>query len=302
MRTIRAIGLVVYTYGVMEERLEVLRRWFDAVEAWLGQPFAEYGFAPRGKESLRVWKATEHNRERLVERLRVERPWFVLDFGWPAGTLKARAYKTGGVDVALKSREQPWKGGTSYRSPSYLSLIAHRNLLEQGNCVEGLLQLATSAWQAIDGVYGFIDVETGVPPQADLIHNFDQLLSNRIPPEYFAEFKAWQLLQPSLDRRVWKAFWGNLLGAEHLRRLGGIEQLRRGDALRRRLPEFERQAYQEGLEALESCECYQKRSELTDGGVLLTLSESPLSWDDAEVQKRRQRLDATLAAIALRGG
>ena len=40
MRTIRAIGLVVYTYGVMEERLEVLRRWFDAVEAWLGQPFA----------------------------------------------------------------------------------------------------------------------------------------------------------------------------------------------------------------------------------------------------------------------
>lgn len=301
MDTIRAVGLVVYAYGVLEERLEALWDWFGEVEAWVGQPFAEYYFTPRGKQSLRIWKATRQNRERLLERLRVEQPWFVLDLGWPAGTLKARAYQTEGADVALKSREQPWKGGADYCWPSYLSLIAHRSLLEREGSVDGLLQLAMSAWRAIDGVYGFIDIETGVPPQADLIHTFDHLLSNLITPEYDQEFTAWQLLRSYLDRRVWKAFWGNLLGAEHLIRLGGIEELRRSDApYRRRLPEFEQQAYREGTRILQESSGYHRWLDLDNQGVLLTLSESPLTWYDHDEQQRRQALDKALTKIALR--
>ncbi len=300
MDTIRAVGLVVYTYGVLEERLGTIWDWFGEVEAWMRHPLAEYGFTPRGKQSLRIWKATRQNRERLLDRLRVEQPWFVLNFGWPAGTLKARAYQTEGGDVALKSREQPWKGGARYRSPSYLSLIAHRNLLEHEGSVDGFLQLAVSAWRAVDGVYGFIDVETGVPPQADLIHNFDHLLSNLIPPEYEAEFTAWQLLRPNLDPRVWKAFWGSLLGPEHLIRLGGIEELRRSDApFRRRLPEFEQRAYREGTRILQGSDGYHRWLDLDNKGVLLTLSESPLTWYGRREQQRRQALDRALAQIAL---
>lgn len=301
MSTIRAVGLVVYTYGVLEERLETLWDWFRGVEAWMGHAFAEYCFTPRDKESRRIWKATRQNREKLFERLKAEQPWFVLYLGWPAATLKGRAYQTEGVHAWLKSQRQPPKGGASNRSPSYLSLIAHRSLLERESSVDGFLQLAASGWRAADGVYGFIDVETEVQPQADLIHNFDHLLSDLIAREYFEEFRVWQWLKPHLDRRVWKAFWGNLLGAEHLRRLGGIEELRRTDApLRRRLPEFEEQSYQEGLRILRNCACYDRWLDLDNHGVLLAQSESPLSWYSHKGQQCRRDLDEALAKISLR--
>jgi len=301
MSTIRAIGLVVYTYCVLEDRLEAIWNWFQEIEAWSGHTFSEYGFSPHGKVSRRVWKATHENRMKLHDRLREEQPWYVLSFGWPAGTLNSRAHITGGVDAWLKSQRQPWKGGAAYRSPSYIAVIAHSDLFGRADSADGFLQLAASAWRLVDGVYGFVDVETGVPPQADLIDNFDCLVSDLIPPRYLGEFQAWQDLMPHVDRRVWKAFWGNLLGAEHLRRLGGIEELRRTDApLRRRLPEFEEQSYQEGLRILRNCACYDRWLDLDNHGVLLAQSESPLSWYSHKGQQCRRDLDEALAKISLR--
>lgn len=153
MSTVEAVGLVVYTYDVLEERLDAIWAWFQAVEAWAGHVFTEYGFSPREKQSLRIWKATQKNRANLLERLRTEQPW--------------------------------------------------------------------------------------------------------------------------------------------------IEALRRTDALRRRLPEFESRAYQAGLDTLQACACSETSSPLAREGLLLTLSDSPLTWEAPAVQQWRARLDQALATIGL---
>lgn len=300
MTEIKAVGMVIYTYTVVEERFENLWSWLQRIEQWSGQSFAEFGFSPQAKESLRIWKATAKNRANLYQRLQVEQPWSVLDFGWPAGTLRSAPSKTKGLDVAILSSPQPWHNSGDYRRPSYIYLEVHPEVLMQGTTrVSGFLDLGMQAWEIVDGVYGFIDVETGIPLQDNVSRNAIHLFDSTVPPEYHREFRKWQELMPKLDKWVWKAFWGNFLGSEHLRQLGGIQEMRRADPLYRLLPEYLEQAYQQGIERLQACGCYEEWRELASGGILLTLSPSPLDWFDSGVQERRKQLQAVLEPVAL---
>jgi hypothetical protein len=184
--------------------------------------------------------------------------------------------------------------------PSYMALIAHPEVLMQSTTgVAGFLDLGARAWQIVNGVYGFIDVETGVSLQDDILRNFAHLFDSTVPPKYHQEFRKWQDLMPKLDKRVWKAFWGNFLGAEHLRQLGGIQEMRRADPRYRLLPEYLERAYQQGVERLRACDCYHEWRDLANGGVLLTLSASPLDALEVPVQARRARLQKALGQLAI---
>ena len=297
MNEIRAVGMVIYTYERLEQRLDPLWDWLHRVEQWAGRPYAEFHFSSRIKDSIRIWKATPKNRAQLYQRLQTEQPWFVLDFGWPQGSLRSISPP---LYVCIASEPQPWHGGESYRTPSYVYIEAHPQvLLQSSEGIPGFLELGMQAWAIINGVYGFIDLETGLPLQDNISRNIHHLFDSTVPPEYHREFRAWQELMPKLDKRVWKAFWGNFLGAEHLRQLGGIQELRRADPLYQLRPEYLEQAYQRGKEILRASKSYVGWYELAGGGVLLTLSASPLEGLEKEVQERRERLQAVLAPIAL---
>jgi hypothetical protein len=296
MNEIRAIGMVIYTYERLEERLDPLWDWLHHVEQWANRSYAEFDFVPRGKQSLRVWKATHQNRTKLYQRLQTE-AWFSFSLGWPRGALRISSPP---LYVCVTSRPQPERGMESYRTPSYVYLQANPDVIQASTGgVKGFVRLGIAAWEIVEGVYGFIDVETGIPLQDDIFRNAIHLFDSTVPPEYHREFRAWQELMPKLDKRVWKAFWGNFLGAEHLRQLGGIQELRRADPLYQLRPEYLAQAYQQGKELLRASKSYVGWYELAGGGVLLTLSASPLEWFEKEVQERRERLQAVLAPIAL---
>jgi len=296
MNEIRAIGMVIYTYERLEERLDPLWDWLHHVEQWANRSYAEFDFVPRGKQSLRVWKATHQNRTKLYQRLQTE-AWFSFSLGWPRGALRISSPP---LYVCVTSRPQPERGMESYRTPPYVYLQAHPDVIQASTGgMEGFVRLGMAAWEIVEGVYGFIDVETGIPLQDDIFRNAIHLFDSTVPPEYHREFRAWQELMPKLDKRVWKAFWGNFLGAEHLRQLGGIQELRRADPLYQLRPEYLAQAYQQGKELLRASKSYVGWYELAGGGVLLTLSASPLEWFEKEVQERRERLQAVLAPIAL---
>ncbi len=38
--TVRVVGMVIYTYAVLEERLDPLWAWLHRVKAWAGHSFA----------------------------------------------------------------------------------------------------------------------------------------------------------------------------------------------------------------------------------------------------------------------
>jgi len=300
MKEIRVVGMVIYTYAKLEERLEELWNWLKRVEEWSGRPYAEFNFSSRTKESFRIWKATEKNRTSLYRRLHVEQPWSDLHLGWPQGTLQSSVSKTRGLYVAVGSSFQQLHGGESYRSPSDIYLGVHPDVLAHSTTgVSGLLELGMQAWEIIDGVYGFIDVETGIPLRDDILRNAIHLFDSTVPKEYEMEFLLWVHARSELDKRVWKAFWGNFLGEEHLRQLGGIEEMRRADPLYRRLPEYLEQAYQQGRARLRESSCYHEWRDLAHGGVLLTLSESPLDWFEKQVQERKACLQEVFGQVAL---
>jgi hypothetical protein len=301
MSEIKAIGMVIYTYGMLEERLEGLWNWLREVERWSGQPYGEFSFSPRGKVLYRIWKATAKNMANLYRRLQTEQPWGTLFLGWPVGTQKGWQHVTKGLYLIIGSTPQPLRGGESYRSPSEIYLGMRPSVISGSvTGISGLLDLGLRLWEIVDGVYGFIDVETGVPLQDDIYRNAIFFWDTTVPPEFQREFRAWQGLSPTLNKRVWKAFWGNFLGAEHLQELGGIRELRRADPLYRLLPEYLQQAYQQGLERLRASNGYYEWRDLARGGVLLTLSTSPLEWFEKKVQERRARLQEALEPIALK--
>ncbi|MFN8474603.1 MAG: hypothetical protein U0822_20605 [Anaerolineae bacterium] len=300
MATVQAIGMVIYTYSVLEERLEGILKWFEAVESWSCRPYAEFVFSPRAKNSIRIWKASPKNRLQLYQRLQVEQPWSWLHFGLPRGGLRSSPRRTGGLEVALGSRPQPWRGGESYRSPSEVYLEVHPQVLaESATGISGFLELGRQLWELLDGVYGFIDVETGVPLQDNFSRNAIQLFDNSVPKEYYEEYGQWQRLGSRLHKHVWKAFWGNYLGADHLRRLGGLQDMRRAHPRWSILPEYLVASYENGVERLRRCDCTYEWQPLASEGVLLTLSASPLEWCEPSTQEHRVALDAALAPIAL---
>jgi hypothetical protein len=301
MNEIQTIGMVIYTYERLEQRLDPLWDWLHHVEQWANRSYAEFNFASRARESLRVWKATSQNREKLYQRLQTEQPWSEILFGWPRGALNDTLLSKQGLLVVIKSRPQPERGMEIYRTPSYVYLQANPDVIQASTGgVEGFMRLGMAAWEIVEGVYGFIDVETGIPLQDNISRNAIHLFDSTVPPEYRREFRKWQELMPKLNKQVWKAFWGNFLGAEHLQELGGIRELRRADPLYRLLPEYLEQAYQRGLERLRASGGYHEWRELAGGGVLLTLSASPLEWFEKEVQERRARLQEALKPIALK--
>jgi hypothetical protein len=300
MHPVRAVGMAIYTYAELEKRLNSIWEWLQALELWLGHGYAEYGFVMRGKESARIWKATPTNRARLYERLQNEQPWYLLNLGWPAGTLHTFPSLTKGMSVALKSEPPPKRRMERYRTPSYLSVILHPDVFTLSNTgMEGLLKLGQQAWQLCDGAYGFIDVETGIPLHDHLLRNIDHLHGSLVPPEYDQEFRKWQDIMPNLNQRVWKAYWGNFLCQEHLQRLGGVQEMRRADPRYRLLPEYLETSWRQGRERLQACACFHELRDLANGGVLLTLSASPLDWFDAMVQNRRVQLQDVLGHLAL---
>jgi hypothetical protein len=114
------------------------------------------------------------------------------------------------------------------------------------------------------------------------------------------EFQAWQCIQYDLDKRLWKAFWGNVLGAEHVRRIGGLQEMQGPGAGEESVSsDLLEQAYAQGLAKLKDCACYQGWRELGDGAVFLSLSPSPLDWFSEEVQARRERLQQALGHVAV---
>lgn len=299
MQNIRAVGMVIYTYSILEQRAEELWAWMEAVERWSGKDFTTYYFVPEGKRpSKRARRLTHNERGRLPERLRTATPWYAWGVAWP--TFEEPLHLVGGIGVSVKSRPQPERGQERYRSPSYVFLEAYVDLLETSlNQVASLVSLGARLWRIIDGVYGFIDVETGVPLQDNLLRNAIHLFDSTVPPEFCTEFREWQELMPVLNRRVWKAFWGNFLGAEHLQMMGGVKDLQRADPQRRMLPEYKDQAYKAGLQKLEACDCFQRLEPLSDGGVVGYLSESPLDWFETEVQTRAEQLQSVLGELAI---
>jgi hypothetical protein len=160
-----------------------------------------------------------------------------------------------------------------------------------------ILELGALLWQVVNGVYGFIDVDTGVPLRDDLFRNIDFLYSNLLPPEHAPEFRMWQQLMHCLNRRVWKAFWGNFLGDEHLQEMGGVRDMQRADPRYRRLPEYEEAARQAALLRLRACPGQQRA--LANRGVLVTLSDSPLDWFDPDMPQRVDLLQSALGRVAL---
>lgn len=298
MTNIRAVGMAIYTYSVVEQRAEELWSWIESVERWSGKEFEEYYFTPAAKRVSGPKRLAHHNRLALVDRLRTENPWFAWGIAWP--TLEKRIHLVGGVQISVKSRPQPERGKERYRAPSCVFLHTHADLLKASlTQATAFTALGIQLWRAIDGVYGFIDVETGIPLQDNLLRNAIHLFDSTVPLELNNEFRQWQRLMPVLNRRVWKSFWGNFLGAEHLQRLGGIEELQRADPQRRMLPEYREQAQIAGLRRLEECACLQRVEPLSSGSVLTTLSESPMEWFEPKVQARAKQLQNTLSTLTM---
>jgi hypothetical protein len=165
--------------------------------------------------------------------------------------------------------------------------------------LSGLLDLGIRVWDIVDGVYGFIDVDTGFPLQDDLLRNFDFFRSNLIPHEFQDEFKRWQEIQPDLDKKIWKIFWGNFFNFKHITILGDIAEMRRQNPFRR-LEELEAIAYDKAIEKLLiKSEHLHEIRDLAKGGRLLTLSPSPLDWEDDKVQQRKKAIQELFKYVTL---
>jgi hypothetical protein len=296
MAEIRAIGAVIYTYGILEDTLDQLWDWLLKVEAWSGHPYEEYVFSRRGKDSHRLWKMNAKNRERLFLRLNTEKPWFLVTLSWPKDDLKTFPIKTKGIQVTIKSWGQPWKRGEGYRTPSYVSILFHPKILVGEIKIKELLDLCAEAWGFTNGVYGFIDIETGIPLQDNLARNIDHLMSNLVPKEHFQEFYQWVMIKPELHRKIWKVFWCNLIGAGHIRQLGGYKELRKANPYQ---PESEllAVAYERGKNLLLGD--LERYLALDRGGFLFTLCDSPMDWFDDETQLKKNEMQTVFNSIAI---
>jgi hypothetical protein len=296
MSTINLVGMAVYTYGVLEESLDPLWQWLEAIERWSGRQYAELNYSPRYKENRKVWPATTKNRAKLLDQLRDRSPWTAIQLGWPEGAMEHFAGKTKGLNVVISSSNQLGPGMDAYRNPSYICLLVHPQALSDSTTgIAGVLDLGIQAWSIISGVYGFVDVETRIPLHDHLMRNIAHLYSNLVPKGYEREFLRWVRIGAHLDRRVWQAFWANFLGAGHMQQMGGLKRLRQGDPYSR----HEEQAYEIGKRRLQECGCSAGWYDLSNKGVLLTLSESPLNWLTPEVQTKRERLQQTFGQVAV---
>ena len=97
---------------------------------------------------------------------------------------------------------------------------------------------------------------------------------------------------------MWKAFWGNFIGAGHIQQLGGLKDLRKMNPYTS-LESLSKIAYDKGVEILTGCNCFELCRKINHQGFLITLSPSPLEWFQGETQTRREQLQKSLAPVAI---
>jgi hypothetical protein len=292
---IKAIGMVIYTYAQLETFIDPILQWVQLVEDWSGRSFEAFHFDPRGKFSQRIWVANEKNRAALYQRLLQDQPWANISFGWPKGVLKSSVAAAGGLQVIIKSRQSNPQLSSNFRTPSFLYIEVNSSiLLSPDTHLSGFQELAVKAWEVIGGVYGFIDVETGIPLQDDISRNALQLLDSTIPEEMTTAYQRWKDIAPLLDTRVWKPFWGNFINKEHICRIGGLRRLQAEDPFHRRLPAYIEQSYQEGIRRLQGEVSYDTWYDLADNGIGIILTTSPT---DPKRIMREQQLQIILSGI-----
>lgn len=295
---IRAVGLVIYTYTTLENHLDDIWQWFQEVEKWFGLPYSELIFFPQNKRPGKVLDASQTNRKRLYNRLQKDIPWSLISFGAPKGILNSSITDdSGAIDVTIKSWPPAKHGQESYRTPSYMSIQVSPDMFHDPQKIAGFIELGIKAWSIAEGTYGFIDLDTGIPPNDNFIRNTACILSNLIPPRYVQEFKEWQSIQSKLNKRIWKVFWGNYLSQEHIQQLGGYAELRRADYYRPQAEILE-ESWQAGKKIV-----YEKLSEvleLPDKGFFFKLSQTPLNWEKAEIQQKRRNFQEILSPMSIK--
>lgn len=294
---IRAIGLAIYTYTTLEDHLDPLWEWLHEVEEWFGIPFSELHYWPRNKRASNILNASQTNRKRLYKRLHDDMPWNLISFGTPGGILgRSIVEYPHGIDVTVFSWPTASHGLESYRYPSRLCILVNPNIFINNQKTEDFINLGAKAWSLAEGAYGFIDIDTGIPPNDNLVRNIACLVGDLVPLEYFKEFREWQTILPALNKKIWKVFWGNYLNQGHLQQLGGYADLRKADWFR------------DQAEILEESRIIGKKIvdeklgemlELSDKGCFFRLSESPLNWEQKAIQLKRRGWQEVLTPISI---
>jgi hypothetical protein len=293
----REVGLGIFSYKPLEILLDSLWEWIYDVEQWYAEPYSELLFSPQNKRPGKILEASPTNRRRLHKRLQDDVPWNLIVFGTPRGILsKSVSEYSKGLYVTIKSYPQPKRGAENYRHPSYLSIIVDPNIFLDDKKTIEFIHLGARIWSITEGVYGFIDIDTGIPPSDNLARNIACVVSNLIPPEHFQEFKEWQDILPVLNKRLWKAFWGNYISIEHIQQLGGYAKMRRADWYRPQ-SEILDESWQKGKFLLK--EEIGELLELSNKGYFFRSSTSPLDWLEPETQRKRKKIQEVLASISI---
>jgi hypothetical protein len=294
---IRTIGLVIYTYNNLEDYLDPIWDWVQTIEAWYEKPFAELHFLPRNKKGGKVIEASLSNRVRLHTRLKNEKPWTLISFGYPRDILKGYLGEvSNGVVVSMLSSPKSKYGEEAYRYPSRLTIEVDPSVFRKTGKTADFITLGSQAWSITQGVYGFIDIDTGISPNDNLIRNFACVVSNLIPQEHLQEFKEWQAILPTLDKRIWKVFWGNYLSREHIQQLGGYADMRRSD-WHRSQSEIIVESLEKGQELLNNSTG--NLIKLPNDGYFFQLSDTPLNWTQQETQIKRRNIQEIFEPISI---
>jgi len=133
------------------------------------------------------------------------------------------------------------------------------------------LELGKEIFTAFNGTYGYIDFARN-PYDLWSIHMGQLYMHYK---ELWNEAEAWTLQQRYCRERVKKAFWGNFLNKEHVRRLGGFTKLKEY------VP-------------------YEIIEPLPQGGALLVASRHPADKEHPEVAKRITQLQSFLKPILMK--
>jgi hypothetical protein len=297
---VRSVGLVIYTYVELEEQLNLLWEWTESTQSWSGKNFTEFYYSPGEKGLKKIHKKTRKNLAKLYTRLQTERPWRQVNFGVPDGTIYYSATATKGIDVTWVSYSPVCQGSDTSRKPSYVYIIASSDNFREPGKVNEFVNLGRRAWEIVQGVYGYIDIETEISPKDNLVRDFSRFMSNLIPPHYFNEFREWQKIAPVLDKKIWKVFWGNFLGKHHLQQIGGYQELRRADYYRP-APEIKKISLDRGKQILQG-KAYEEIA-IAQDGIYFQLSPLPFDTEYFEMlQTNRHPLQSILEPISISTG
>lgn len=296
---IRGIGLVIYTYESLIAQINDLWEWLYQVEQWFGKSFSEYDYVSSLKSKKIIPREVSLiNQKRLYKHLLDRKSLSLLSYGRPSGVLSSyiSEFPDSLVVTLSSTTNQVSHFSEAYRHPSRITIEVSSSFFENTGKVEELINLGVKAWSIAGGIYGFIDVDTGIPPHDNLTRNFYCIVSNLIPQEHLQEFREWQTIQPKLNKRIWKIFWGNFLSREHLQQLGGYEKLRREDWYRPQ-PEIFTISQMQGKRIVE--EKIRDVVKIANEGCFFRLSASPLDYSQPEIQQRRKFIQSVLDSLSI---